>query len=99
MKESGRIEYLDTAKGIAVLLVIIGHIYSMLPIPILACITSLHNPTFYAASGILLAAGRAKLNENMTVVLKKKFVRLIIPFGLWSLIYASVLYFAWGGYL
>lgn len=97
MKEPGRIEYLDTAKGIAVLLVIIGHIYSMLPIPIGAGITSLHNPTFYAASGILLAAGSAELNENVAVVLKKKFVRLIIPFGLWSLIYASVLYFAWGG--
>lgn len=97
MKESGRIEYLDTAKGIAVLLVIIGHIYSMLPIPIGAGITSLHNPTFYTASGILLAVGRAKLNENAVVVLKRKFARLIIPFGLWSMIYAAVLYFAWGG--
>lgn len=99
MKDSDRIEYIDTAKGIAVLLVIIGHIYSMLPVPMETVITSLHNPTFYVAGGILLAAGRDKLNANPSVVLKKKFARLIIPFGIWSIIYASITYFAWGGFV
>lgn len=77
------LNYLDFSRGIAILLVILGH---MVPFSeVKTIIYSLHMPLFFIISGILF--------ENNKKILSKRFLisrikRLILPYILWSLIWA-----------
>ena len=80
MKE--RLIYLDSLKGFAIFLVVLGHIYfymlheyNSITVRI---ISSLHMPIFFFISGYLL---------NNTGKIKSKFRKLIIPFLFWGGIY------------
>lgn len=96
VEKNRRMDYIDVAKGIAVLLVIVGHIYSLTDAPmdsILNIIGTLHNPIFYLASGILFYEKWRRLfagDLNCFKVIYTKAVGLLIPFVLWSIIYVVV---------
>lgn len=94
MRETDRLAYIDVAKGIAILLVITTHIYGLTKAPIdaaLNMINSLHNSTFYLSSGILLGLHKGNALEKQTSALSliwKKMNQLMIPFLLWSALFA-----------
>lgn len=73
-----RIRYLDTARGIAIFLVVLGHCIGSVDNPVNKVILSFHMPLFFLISGILL-------NENVIPKshIKKWFVKkckhLLLP--------------------
>lgn len=77
-----RIQYIDIAKGILIILVVIGHVinFNTLPTRLLKVwIYSFHIPAFFIISGILINKSNL-VNTSFDVFLKKKILRLIAPY-------------------
>lgn len=77
-----RIQYIDIAKGILIILVVIGHVinFNTLPTRLLKVwIYSFHIPVFFIISGILINKSNL-VNTSFDVFLKKKILRLIAPY-------------------
>ena len=72
-----RIEYLDTAKGILIALMVLGHV--LLRGVVHHYIYSFHMPAFFIISGILIKY-TSLVDKPLSVILKKKIYSLIIPF-------------------
>lgn len=73
-----RIEWLDAMKGIAIILVILGHIFNRMgENPINNWIYKFHMPFFFMLSGFLAIKA---INTPLLQGIKKKFITLIIPF-------------------
>lgn len=66
-----RIEYLDVAKGIGIMLIVLGH--SKLPGIILSWIYSFHVPLFFIISGYLYKP------RSISEIVRKGFKQLLIP--------------------
>ena len=75
MKE--RREVIDCAKGVAILLVVLGHINS----PFGAFIFSFHMPLFFFLSGLFINE-----RSEAKAFVKKNFIRLIIPFFIFGIL-------------
>ena len=73
---SKRIAYLDIAKGIGILLVVLGHNYVRISIPGMGkFIFSFHMPFFFLLSGMLF-----KAHYPILVLFKRRFATLIRPY-------------------
>lgn len=83
-----RIEYLDLAKAIGIILVIAGHVVSSDTI-VKRVIYSFHMPLFFLLSGMLLKVRAEYSRETWIQLITKKGRGLLIPFVLWGLIYSS----------
>ena len=89
MKEKPlRLDYLDMAKGIGILFVILGHI-EFAPEPLRVWISTFHMPLFFIISGILIAIKKEDESE-MSVVWIKKARSILIPYFWFSLAYVAV---------
>lgn len=98
--EKKRLDYIDMAKGIGVLLVLIGHMqgdpfYSYSPYiqPLCVFIFSFHMPFFFILSGILMAIKNDD-RKSLPEIAKRRFRGIMVPyywFSLFLLIY--VLYY------
>lgn len=71
--KSKRIEYIDVAKGVTILLVIVGHV-SHLPEPIKSSIYSFHMPLFFLLSGYFFR------KEDVLVTFKRMLPTIVIPY-------------------
>ena len=85
---SQRIEYIDTLKGIAIILVVMGHVVQFIwgdrygsDQIIFILIYSFHMPLFFFLSGLC-----TKVIDRGGISLKKKMKSLLYPFLLWNLI-------------
>ena len=103
MNKSKRLDYLDMAKGIGMVLVLIGHlqgdqIFVLSPYihPLCVFIFSFHMPLFFLISGILLRIKDETGTDNISVKnhIKKRFKGIMIPYFCFSLCYFSVVVFA-----
>lgn len=88
----GRIEYIDSAKGMGIALVVIGHVvygnnYSV-PNAETICnfIYSFHMPLFFIISGLCIK--ESKVLE--TTVIKKMVRVYLLPYVIWSALYLLV---------
>lgn len=79
-----RLDYLDSAKGFAIILVVLGHIYGN-DNPIKYWLHSFHVPIFFIISGILLKHINTE-SKNMKNIINSKFKNLIIPYFMFELI-------------
>jgi fucose 4-O-acetylase-like acetyltransferase len=79
--------YLDLAKGVGILLVVLGHM--KLPIYIIKIIYSFHMPLFFFLSGYIYSFGYQK---DMLPFIKRKFFTLVVPYIFFSLV-AYLIYF------
>lgn len=81
-----RLQYIDIAKGICILLVIIGHILQFN-----CCgygsdtgfifIYSFHMPVFMLLSGYVAALSQRRIDAGVAIdFIKKKFYSLVVPF-------------------
>ena len=78
-----RIEYIDTAKGIAILLMIIGHCYWINSIPhLMNIIYSFHMPVFFIISGFLLKPYYQNNRNELFLSIRK----LLIPYFITAII-------------
>lgn len=100
-----RLEYIDTIKGFAILLVVMGHVIpwsfqsfedvtSMSPSPILLwkIIYSFHMPLFIFVSGFLFGQSHYTSPKEYVVKMLKKIRMLLIPY-----IVCGILVFLWRG--
>lgn len=71
-----RIEYLDVAKGILIILMVLGHVFESGPV--FQYIYSFHMPAFFIISGILFNYS-STLNKTLYENFKTKICGLIIP--------------------
>ena len=75
-----RIPWIDTAKGIGIFLVVLGHNY--IPPPIFGYFYTFHMPLFFFLSGFLFHPGKyTKLSDYIA----RKFKTLIIPYILFAI--------------
>lgn len=77
-----RVQWIDMAKGIGLILVMYGHI-QFRPYPFYVWLCSFHMPLFFFLSGITF---RVKKYEDFQTFFKKKIKALLIPY----MIFASV---------
>jgi len=80
MKEHTRLHYIDIAKGVAMLLVIIGHC-SYSEKALVGWLYSFHMPLFFALSGFTF---RPEKYKTFREVLFAKFRQLIVPYFFFS---------------
>lgn len=81
-----RIKWIDIAKGITIILVVIGHLnIKMFPEvkPIIDFIYTFHMPLFFLLSGLTFSIDR---NNGFWTFFKKKFKRLMTPYFAFSIL-------------
>ncbi len=83
MTDSKRISYLDMARGIGMVLVVMGHVTYINP-ALRHFITAFHMPLFFVISGILLQINKEE-EKNYKYLLRKKLQRIMIPYIVFSL--------------
>lgn len=83
-----RLKYIDTAKGLGILLVILGHA-SLKNSYVLTYIYSFHMPLFFVISGILLYITSAKDREYIDIV-KGRLFSIMLPYLIFSIIYTII---------
>ena len=92
-----RIEYIDIAKGLLILLVVIGHVQQNEPFTLLKqFIYTFHMPAFFIISGILFDKSRTA-NKKFFPYVKKKIYTLIIPYFFFEILSGIVFYMAYSG--
>lgn len=83
-----RKRYVDYLKGIAIILVVLGHINSYNGF-VKAWIYSFHMPLFFVATGITTKS-RTQISGNvLSNYFCKKVKTILVPYFLWGLIYAG----------
>ena len=80
MAQQARLDYIDIAKGIGMILVYIGHCKIQGSSPLFQWIYSFHMPLFFYLSGLLFK------RKKFRVVIANKVFSLIIPYVLFSII-------------
>lgn len=88
MTKKGRILYLDIAKGIGMLLVVIGHT-EYVSASIRQYISSFHMPLFFLISGVLIWYKEEEYKE-WEYLFEKKVSRLLVPYFLFSIFYLVI---------
>ena len=77
--ENKRIEYIDRAKGIAILLVILGHCCGSVDEPINRYVLSFYMPLFFILSGLSARPIVGGIDGLMGGGVKKRIRSLLIP--------------------
>ena len=92
MEKRKRINELDLFKGIAIILVVVGHVISrnwegvLDKHPVYTWIYSFHMPLFFFISGFLINHTFGK--KDIVSCLKKKVLALLLPYFVWCYIIA-----------
>lgn len=86
--KKARLSYLDAARGLAILLVVLGHIWETdRPLPVL--IYSFHIPLFFIISGILTAyTGQEQRSAGQLVLSRLR--GLIVPYVFFEAVFAFI---------
>lgn len=92
-----RLIWVDSLKGILILLVVLGHCIatnigndSANKDYLWCLIYSFHMPAFIAVSGYLSYRKEAVPNKNLSTVFMRRFMQLMVPFFAWSAIFYLV---------
>lgn len=90
----GRLDYIDIAKGIGILLVLLGHLLPNESV-LKSAIYSFHMPLFFVTYGIVMK------QYSFKEIIKRRTQTILIPYVLWALIFTSfsyknVLYIVYG---
>lgn len=91
--EKERIHYFDLAKGIGIILVVLGHL-EFISMPLRYFIVSFHMPMFFIISGMLVQITNEE-KKDMKSIIKRKFNRMMIPYISFSILYffIEIIYF------
>jgi len=80
-----RLDYFDIAKGIAIILVVLGHLINPKN-PISIWLYSFHIPLFFIIAGALIKYKR-EIENKIKVIIPKKMWSLFIPYISFSILY------------
>ena len=106
-KSKTRIEFIDIIKGLAIILVVIGHTSPNKTeiLPYKSLIYAFHMPLFFILSGIFVATCRENYSlQTLKDFLHKNFIALIVPFIIWGTIYmnfsfSNLIYLCFGSWI
>lgn len=84
-----RINYFDIAKGIGIILVVLGHM-EYIDINLRYVIVSFHMPLFFVVSGMLMNISNEE-TRDMKSYIKGKAKRIMLPYLSFSLLYLAVI--------
>lgn len=87
-ESSKRLDYIDIAKGIGIILVVLGHV-TYIPEPARAWISTFHMPFFFVIAGVLMAIKNEVEAEYKELAIRKAR-GLLIPYLWFSLAYAVI---------
>ena len=90
--------YLDVAKGILIICVVIGHVINFeyfLTSVVKTVIYAFHMPAFFIISGILMNPEKLK-NQTFRSFVKRKIKRFIIPYVLFEIVGGVLQMFLYG---
>jgi fucose 4-O-acetylase-like acetyltransferase len=73
-----RIEYIDSLKGLGIILVMLGHSISAMDQPLNRMILSFHMPLFFFSSGLLIVSDKV-INDSLILFINRKIKKTIIP--------------------
>lgn len=93
-----RQRYIDIAKGILIICVVIGHVLNFeysITTAIKTIIYTFHMPAFFIISGLLTNVNKWK-NQSLGDFIKRKIKRLIIPYILFEIIGGIIQIFLYG---
>ena len=85
MDKNKRIEYLDMARGIAILAIVLGHIYATNFVKVWIC--SFHVALFFIISGCLI---KYKDNQQISLIIKSRIKNILIPYILFGIAYIGI---------
>ena len=85
-----RIAYVDAARGLAILCVVLGHLYP--GDGIVQYISSFHVPVFFILSGLLMAARDGWKTQRLTEFAAKKAKRLLYPYATFSALNLALIF-------
>lgn len=85
MGQTKRLYYLDMVKGLAIILVVLGHI-EYISDPLRVWISSFHMPVFFIVSGILIRY-KNETDRDLSLLLQKRSRGILIPYFWFSLLY------------
>ncbi|MDE5801537.1 MAG: acyltransferase family protein [Lachnospiraceae bacterium] len=89
-KNRQRMDWIDAAKGIAAILVVLVHAYAVSAETssdfLINTVSSLHNPAFYLCSGILFSIKGTEKSRMKTFF--NKALDLLLPFAVWCILYS-----------
>lgn len=91
-----RLVFIDVAKGVAILLVVIGHIVQHNLVgdsahSIFNFIYGFHMPLFFFLSGYVASLSRDNLCSSSALsFIKKKSISLLLPFLIWGVVVSSL---------
>jgi len=102
-----RIEFIDIIKGLAIILVVIGHTSPDKTeiLPYKSLIYAFHMPLFFILSGMFVSTYRENYSlQTLKDFLHKNFIALIVPFIIWGAIYmnfsfSNLAYLCFGSWL
>lgn len=84
---SGRQEWIDILKGLAILLVVVGHMpYTESTIPIKHFIYSFHMPLFFSLAGCTAAISYNK-SKSVSDFFKRRCISVFLPYIIWCFLY------------
>lgn len=94
---SGRIPYLDMARGIGVVLMVVGHLLGSLEatdpkawfVPVKHVIVSFHMPLFFILAGMMIGVTCGE-SRTMQENLKRKARTLLVPYAFFSVCYMVI---------
>ena len=86
-----RLEYVDAAKGLGILLMVLGHIWINACAEIVIWIYSFHMPMFFLLSGIILRYTKIMDKKSLAEIIRKKFRQLIVPYIVFEFIYVILI--------
>ncbi|MCR4923343.1 MAG: acyltransferase family protein [Lachnospiraceae bacterium] len=97
--ENKRLRYFDIARGIGIILVLIGHlqgeILNFSPYIVYLCIWifSFHMPLFFIISGMLVKY-KGDREKDLKLLIRRRFKGIMIPYYLFSIIYIGIVLYA-----
>jgi len=94
IETKSRIDYLEIAKFLGIILVILGHTTGNFDTPMYRLIIySFHMPLFFIVSGLVLKISKEKYNlKHWLSFLKKNALMLVVPYFIWALVFCTFSY-------
>lgn len=87
-KTGHRLAYIDIAKGVLIILVVVGHVVTgsnFVTKVLIRVINSFHMPAFFIVTGMLVNNDKLR-NQSLWLFLKKKAARLLVPYIVFELV-------------
>lgn len=86
---------LDQLKGLAIILVVLGHVLQYVSFPetymhlwLYNCIYAFHMPLFFLISGYAVTMAKGWRNNGNMLLVRKRMMQLLLPFCTWAIIRA-----------